>query len=128
VVPQPTLVGHDGRVITVSREDFEDLVGQALDQIPDELARLMDNVVVLVEDQPPPGQRLLGLYHGVPLTERGQYYAGMLPDRITIYRMPILRMCSSEAQAVEQVRVTVVHEVAHHFGISDERLDELGYA
>jgi predicted Zn-dependent protease with MMP-like domain len=125
---QLTLVGHDGRVIAVSREDFEALVGEALDQIPDELARLMDNVVVLVEDHPPAGRSLLGLYHGVPLTERGQYYAGMLPDTITIYRMPILRMCHSPAEAVEQVRVTVVHEVAHHFGIDDDRLDELGYA
>jgi predicted Zn-dependent protease with MMP-like domain len=109
----------------VTREEFEDLVGEGLDQIPDELARLMDNVVVLVEDHPPKGQRLLGLYYGVPLTERGTSYAGMLPDTIHIYRFPILRMCQTEAEVVEQVRRTVIHEVAHHFGISDDRLHEL---
>lgn len=118
-------MGDDGGVIQVNREEFEELVGEALDLIPDELARLMDNVVVLVEDYPPAGRRLLGLYHGVPLTERGHNYAGMLPDTIHIYRVPILRMCSSEEQVVEEVRHTVVHEVAHHFGISDERLHEL---
>jgi predicted Zn-dependent protease with MMP-like domain len=122
---QPTLVGDDGRVIQVTREEFEDLVGEGLDLIPDELARLMDNVVVLVEDYPPRGERLLGLYYGVPLTERGQSYAGMLPDTIHIYRVPILRMCRSREEVVEQVRRTVVHEVAHHFGISDDRLHEL---
>jgi predicted Zn-dependent protease with MMP-like domain len=122
---KPALVGDDGRVIQVSREEFENLVGEGLDQIPDELARLMDNVVVLVDDYPPPGERLLGLYYGVPLTERGQSYAGMLPDTIHIYRIPILRMCQTEEEVVEQVRRTVVHEVAHHFGISDDRLHEL---
>jgi predicted Zn-dependent protease with MMP-like domain len=123
---QPGLVGDDGAVIDVAREQFEDLVGEALDSIPDELARLMDNVVVLVEDLSPRGQRLLGLYYGVPLTERGTNYAGMLPDTITIYRIPILRMCATAEEVVTQVRITVVHEVAHHFGFSDERLHELG--
>jgi predicted Zn-dependent protease with MMP-like domain len=122
---KPTLVSDDGQVIDVTREEFEDLVGEGLDQIPDELAGLMDNVVVLVEDHPPKGRRLLGLYHGVPLTERGTSYAGMLPDTIHIYRFPILRMCQTEEEVVEQVRRTVVHEVAHHFGISDDRLHEL---
>ena len=112
----------------VTREQFEDLVGEALDSIPEGLARLMDNVVVLVEDHPPNGRRLLGLYYGVPLTQRGHSYSGMLPDTIHIYRFPIQRMCSTEEEVVEQVRITVVHEVAHHFGISDERLHELGYA
>ena len=112
-------------MINVPLAEFEDLVGQALDQIPDELARLMENVVVLVDDYPPNGQRLLGLYHGVPLTQRGQFYAGMLPDTIHIYRVPILRMCHTPEQVVDEVRRTVVHEVAHHFGISDDRLHEL---
>lgn len=112
----------------LSREQFEDLVGEALDTIPEELARLMDNVVVLVEDRPPAGRRLLGLYYGVPLTSRGHNYSGMLPDTIHIYRLPIQRMCHTEEEIVEQVRITVVHEVAHHFGISDARLHELGYA
>ena len=118
-------MGDDGGVIDVPRAQFEDLVGEALDLIPEELGRLMDNVVVLVEDYPPAGRRLLGLYYGVPLTQRGTGYAGMLPDTIHIYRVPILRMCSSEEEVVDQVRRTVVHEVAHHFGISDERLHEL---
>jgi predicted Zn-dependent protease with MMP-like domain len=114
-------------MINVSRDEFEVLVGEGLDQIPDELARLMDNVVVLVEDHSPEGRNLLGLYYGVPLTQRGQTYAGMLPDTITIYRFPILMQCSTPAEVVDQVRITVVHEVAHHFGIDDDRLDELGY-
>jgi predicted Zn-dependent protease with MMP-like domain len=112
-------------MVDVSREEFEELVGEALDTIPEELARLMTNVVVLVEDHSPEGQNLLGLYYGVPLTERGQTYAGLLPDTITIYRYPILRQCGTPAEVVRQVRITVVHEVAHHFGISDDRLHEL---
>ena len=124
---QLTLVGDDGRMVDVPLEEFEVLVGEALDQIPDDLGRLMQNVVVLVEDRSPPGRSLLGLYHGVPLTERGTNYAGMLPDTITIYRIPILRMCRTREDVLDQVRITVVHEVAHHFGISDDRLDELGY-
>jgi predicted Zn-dependent protease with MMP-like domain len=121
-------MGDDGPVIDVSRDEFEELVGEALDTIPPELADVMQNVVVLVEDFPPDGRRLLGLYHGVPLTQRSHWYSGMLPDTIHIYRVPILRMCSTREQVVEQVRVTVVHEVAHHFGIDDDRLDDLGYA
>ncbi len=114
-------------MVDVSRDEFEVLVGQALDSIPDALARLMENVVVLVEDRSPPGQNLLGLYYGVPLTERGQTYAGMLPDTITIYRLPILNQCGTPEEVVEQVRVTVLHEVAHHFGFDEDRIHELGY-
>jgi predicted Zn-dependent protease with MMP-like domain len=114
-------------VVDVPLERFEELVGEALDEIPDELAEAMDNVVVVVEDRPPrPG--LLGLYHGVPLTDRGNYGGLALPDRISIYRLPILRRCRTEQDVVHQVRVTVIHEVAHHFGISDPRLKELGWA
>lgn len=114
-------------MVEVSPERFEALVGDALDGIPDELARLMDNVAVFVEDRP--RQRgLLGLYQGIPLTDRDAGYAGMvMPDRITIYRQPICAICRDEAGVVEQVRITVVHEVGHHFGISDRRLHELGY-
>lgn len=112
----------------MDRDDFEGLVSDALDGIPAELLEAMSNVVVLVEDDPPGDMPfLLGLYHGTPLTERGYWYGGVLPDRITIYRRPILSICRSRAQVVEQVRITVVHEVAHHFGIDDERLHELGY-
>ena len=115
-------------MLDVPLAQFEDLVARALDEIPDQLARLVENVVVVVEDESD-GTRgtLLGLYEGVPLTERGTGYAGVLPDRITIYRRPILRICRSHDEVVEQVRVTVVHEIAHHFGIDDERLHELGY-
>jgi predicted Zn-dependent protease with MMP-like domain len=110
------------------REEFEDLVSEALDQIPPELTALMRNVVVLVEDDPPPDDpNLLGLYHGVPLTERGAWYGGVLPDRILIFRNPTLRICETRADVVDEVETTVVHEIAHHFGISDARLHDLGY-
>ncbi len=107
---------------------FEALVSDALDGIPPELGALISNVVVLVEDDAEDGDPdLLGLYSGVPLTERGEWYSGVLPDRITLYRRPILSICQTEEDVVYEVRTTVVHEVAHHFGIDDERLDELGY-
>jgi predicted Zn-dependent protease with MMP-like domain len=113
----------------VSIERFEELVGDALDSIPDALARLIDNVVVQVEEADPEDPDLLGLYEGVPLTERETYgLGGGLPDRITIFRLPILDDCETDAAVVEQVRVTVIHEVAHHFGIDDARLHELGWA
>jgi len=114
-------------VIWVERRDFEDLVATALDQVPAELATLVDNVVIQVEDYPPRGEYLLGLYQGIPLTERGNNYMAAMPDRITIYRFPILSICASAAEVVHQVRITVVHEIAHHFGIDDDRLHELGY-
>ncbi len=112
----------------MTREEFEELVGQALDRIPPELASLMDNVAVFAEDEPDPaGPEILGLYEGTPLTERGEWYAGVLPDRITVYRGPILRMCDTRERAAGEIEVTVVHEVAHHFGIDDDRLHALGY-
>jgi len=113
----------------MSREEFEDAVRDALDEIPEELAAQMDNVVVLVEDEPPEGEpELLGVYDGVPLTERGEFWAaGALPDRITIFRLPTLQICDSRQEVVDEVAVTVVHEIAHHFGIDDDRLHELGW-
>ncbi len=125
-------VTDNGGVLEMTREDFEVLVAEALDRIPPELTRLMDNVAVFVEDEPPAEDpELLGLYEGTPLTERGEWYAGVLPDRITIYRGPTLRMVESEGGdregVVAEVEVTVVHEIAHHFGIDDERLHALGY-
>ncbi|MCF6523627.1 metallopeptidase family protein [Streptomyces sp. JJ36] len=119
-------------MLEMTREDFEELVAEALDRIPPELTRLMDNVAVFVEDEPPAGDpELLGLYEGTPLTERGEWYAGVLPDRITVYRGPTLRFVDAEGGdrelVVEEVEVTVVHEIAHHFGIDDERLHALGY-
>jgi predicted Zn-dependent protease with MMP-like domain len=118
-----------GRVaVRMGRQRFEELVADALDEVPAELLRLMDNVVVLVEDDPPPEDPdLLGVYEGHALTERGYDYTGVLPDRITIFRRPILAVCDSEEDVVEEVAVTVVHEIAHHFGIDDDRLHELGW-
>ena len=117
-------------MVDMSREQFEDAVRDALDLIPPELARQIDNVVVLVEDDAPEDDpELLGIYEGVALTERDHWWAaGSLPDRITIFRNPTLAVCDSAAEVVEEVAVTVVHEVAHHFGIDDERLHELGWA
>ncbi|MPZ83042.1 MAG: hypothetical protein GEV28_22675 [Actinophytocola sp.] len=113
--------------VVMSRQRFEELVGDALDLIPNEFAAAMDNVVVLVEDRDPAHPSLLGLYHGVALTERTSNYGGVLPDRITIYREAILDICHDEEDVVEEVAITVVHEVAHHFGIDDDRLHELGW-
>lgn len=112
----------------MTRETFEELVSQALDKIPPELTRVLDNVAVFVEDEPPADDpELLGLYEGTPLTDRGEWYAGVLPDRISIYTGPILRMCETPDEVVHEVAVTVIHEIAHHFGIDDERLHELGW-
>jgi predicted Zn-dependent protease with MMP-like domain len=115
--------------VEMDRASFERLVEAALDEIPDELASLIRNVVVLVEDDAPPDDPdLLGLYDGVALTERYGDYGMQLPDRIFVFRNPLLRMCRDEEELVHEVRVTVVHEVAHHFGIDDDRLHDLGYA
>lgn len=111
----------------MSREEFEDAVGDSLDLVPDGLMARLDNVVFLVEDEPPPeeGPDLLGLYDGVPLTERD--WGMQLPDRIFIYRGPLLRMCEDRDELLDEIAVTVVHEIAHHFGIDDDRLHELGW-
>jgi predicted Zn-dependent protease with MMP-like domain len=113
----------------MSGEEFELAVGDALDEVPAELLGLMNNVVFLVEDEPPSGEPdLLGLYDGTPLTERNDgWAAGSLPDRITIFRGPTLRMCRTREEVLDEVAVTVVHEIAHHFGIDDDRLHELGW-
>jgi predicted Zn-dependent protease with MMP-like domain len=113
-------------VVEVDAERFEEMVAAALDGLPEGLGRLMSNVAVTVEHRPgPPG--LLGLYQGVPLTSRTTQYAGVLPDRITIYRRAICAACRTEDEVADQVRRTVIHEVAHHFGIDDTRLTELGW-
>jgi len=108
-------------------EHFEELVSEALDEIPRELARAIDNVVVLVEPRHDEEPDLLGLYQGVALTERDSHYAGSLPDTITIYRDAILDICESDDDVVHEVLVTVVHEIAHYFGIDEERLHQLGW-
>lgn len=128
IVPDPA------QPFELSPDEFEAAVAEALEMIPPELARAMDNVAVFIEDdyEPGPGEEpdtvLLGLYEGTPLTDRDSFWdAGSLPDRITIFRKPILDICSSREQVIEEVGVTVVHEVAHHFGIDDARLHELGW-
>jgi predicted Zn-dependent protease with MMP-like domain len=111
----------------MSRRRFDELVADALDTIPPELMRAMDNVVVLADDRHPDDPSLLGLYEGVALTERTSDYGGVLPDRITIYREAILDICVDEDEVVDEVAVTVVHEVAHHFGIDEATLHRLGW-
>jgi predicted Zn-dependent protease with MMP-like domain len=113
---------------SMSPQRFDELVSDALDEIPTALAKAIDNVVVLVEDRHPDEPDLLGLYEGIALTERDSTYAGALPDTITIYRDALLDICETEADVVDEVTVTVIHEIAHHFGIDDERLHELGWA
>lgn len=111
----------------MSRQRFGELVSDALDAIPADLAAALDNVVVLVEGSNPDEPDLLGLYQGVALTERDSSYAGSLPDTITIYRDALLAVCDSADEVVEEVAITVIHEIAHHFGIDDERLHQLGW-
>jgi predicted Zn-dependent protease with MMP-like domain len=128
---------HFSTTQRISQEHFEDLVEEALESVPEELWARIDNLAVLIEDWPTAIQRasvgmerhglLLGLYEGVPLTARSHAYGMVTPDKITIFRGPILRVCPPDDDAIRaQVRRTVLHEIAHHFGISDERLHELG--
>lgn len=126
--------GHNGAV-EVAEAHFEELVADALDSLPSSLGELMENVAVIVEDRPTAQQlagragTLLGLYEGIALTRRSPMsYSGVMPDRITIFRQPIARLARSEEELVQIVTKTVIHEVAHHFGISDARLEELGWA
>ncbi|MCC3327913.1 MULTISPECIES: metallopeptidase family protein [Nocardia] len=113
--------------VSMSDDRFEELVGDALDLIPPELTRAIDNVVVLIEPRNPEDPHLLGLYHGIALTERDSQYGGALPDTVTIYREVILELCSDEAEVVEEVAITVIHEIAHYFGIDEDRLHQLGW-
>ena len=113
--------------VRMSPQRFDELVSDALDLIPPELAAALDNVVVLVEDRNPEEPRLLGLYEGIALTERTSDYAGVLPDRITIYQDAIEDICATTEEVVDEVAITVVHEVAHHFGIDEATLHELGW-
>ncbi len=120
----------------MKRESFEELVARAVEDLPEEFAARLDNVAILVADYPSKAQRsdsdlgpdstLLGLYEGVPLTQRGHDYGMVLPDRITIFQKPIEAGCRNDAETVAMIRQVVLHEIAHHFGISDARLDEMG--
>ncbi len=107
--------------------DFEQTIADSLDALPSQLADSMSNVAIVVEEEPPPGQPLLGLYQGHPLTRRGSGYAGALPDKITIYRGPLERLYSADPERLRlEIRRVVWHEIAHHFGISDQRLWDMG--
>lgn len=115
--------------VDVTPDEFEEYVNDALDAIPDEIFALLDNCIVVIEENAPDDDPdLLGLYDGTPLTERDTHYSGVLPDQIFIYRNPILAMCDSVEEVIEEVHITVVHEIAHFFGIDDDRLHDLGYA
>lgn len=111
----------------IGEDRFSQLVGEALDAIPDALWERFDNVAVVVEDANDVEPDLLGLYEGVPLTERGWDYGGVLPDKISIYRLPLCDMCADADELVDEIAITVVHELAHHFGIDDASLHALGW-
>ena len=113
-------------MVAIPLEQFNQLVADALDGIPAELGEAMENVAVLVDDHSPPSG-LLGLYQGIPLTSRGAHYSATGPDRITIYMASICQRCANAEEVVDEVRRVVIHEVGHHFGIDDRRLEELGW-
>ena len=117
-------------MVTMSPEEFEDAVSAALDSVPPALMAMLDNVAFFVEDEPPPDEPadLLGIYEGVPLTERDfGWGSGALPDRITLFQGPLSRMCADREELEDEITITVVHEIAHHFGIDDDRLHDLGW-
>jgi predicted Zn-dependent protease with MMP-like domain len=114
--------------VDLEADAFEALAVEALDEIPEPFSSMLSNVQVVIEEEPPDGADILGLYEGIPQTERDANYTFVMPDKITLFRGPLLRMCSDEDDLYDEIAVTIVHEVAHHFGISDERLEELGWA
>ena len=123
------------RVLRARRRRFERLVARALDELPAAVTAMLDNVDVVVEDEPTieqvgrsDGETLFGLYEGVPLTERSSSYSMVLPDKITIFRGPLERICTSPSAITREVRITVIHELGHHLGFEEDRLDELGLA
>ncbi len=111
----------------MTREEFEAHVRAALDSVPADIAAALENVAVVVEDENPEDPDLFGLYHGVPLPERGSQYSGQLPDKISIYRLPLVEEFEDPAELEEEIRITVLHELAHYFGIEEDRISELGY-
>ena len=123
-----TLIVHTGgRMLQLDPDAFEALVTEVLDALPDEMVEGLDNVVFLVEDEHPE-EDLLGIYEGVAITDRGQYGFGELPDRIMVYRLPHLETAETLEELRAEVRTTIVHEIAHFYGIDDEQLHELGWA
>ncbi|MCW2603785.1 MAG: hypothetical protein JWN61_1920 [Pseudonocardiales bacterium] len=115
-------------MIEMTEAQFEVLVADALDEVPERLMAMLDNVVILIEDADPSEPTLLGVYDGIALSERLSDYSFALPDRIVIYRTPLLELCEDEDELRDEVTITVVHEIAHHFGIDDDALHELGWA
>jgi predicted Zn-dependent protease with MMP-like domain len=116
----------------MERSEFEKVVEEAMEQLPDEFARNLENIDITIEDTPARQKAgakllLLGLYQGVPLEKRSHYYAGALPDKITLYQRNIEAVCGTKEEMVEQIKRTLLHEIGHYFGISDKRLRELGY-
>lgn len=114
-------------MVWVSRERFEELVADALDRLPPRIVRMLDNVVITVDEVAPDGAPLLGLYHGIALTRRTHDYTFAMPDEVTLFRAPLMAMCADEAELAHQIGVTIVHELGHHVGIDDDRLHELGW-
>lgn len=114
-------------MLTVSREDFETLVAEGLDSLHEDMLALLDNVIFLVEDVPEDGSDILGVYEGFSLADRGAYGYGEEPDRIILFRENLLGHCASHEELVTEIRVTLVHEIAHFYGISEERIHELGW-
>ena len=121
--------GDRGPGLRLDQEAFEALVTDELDQLPDEMVDGLDNIVFVVEDRPEDGSLdLLGLYDGVALTERDSYGFGEMPDRIVLYREPLLATCADEDELRDEIHITLVHEIAHYYGIDDDRLHDLGWA
>lgn len=126
-------------VVKMTEEEFEEAVADGIDMVPDELMDAVDNVVILIEEEPRPDlvlpgeldedgrAKILGLYEGTALTDRDDGWAGALPDAIFIFRGPLMRFCDTRDELIEEIAVTVIHEIAHHFGIEDDRLHELGW-
>lgn len=116
-------------MLEITAKDFEELVSDELDALPDEMIDGLENVVIVVEDRPEDGSLdLLGLYDGIALTERGQYGFGEMPDRIVLYREALCSLCNDVQQLRNEIHVTLVHEIGHFYGIDDARLHELGWA
>lgn len=114
-------------MLSVSHEDFEALVGEGLDSLHEEMLRELDNVIFLVEDRPDDGSDVLGVYEGYSLAERNVYGYGEEPDRIILYRENLLKHCGDQDELIAEIRITLVHEIAHFYGITEERIHELGW-
>ena len=114
-------------MLEISPEEFEELVSDGLDSLHDEMLEQLDNVIFLVEDEPADGSDILGVYEGFSLAERGAYGYGEEPDRIILFRLNLLRHCADRSELVSEIRITLVHEIAHFYGISEARIHELGW-